>query len=116
MRFESENWVSDQADWAPRLGIAWAPGHSANPKTVVRAGGGLFYERFDDDQMIIAERLNGQNQLSYVVNQPDVLIPLRLQLPRSGGRAPTRFQRSIASRPISVPLTTWISLPAWSAS
>lgn len=70
MRFESENWVSDQADWAPRLGLAWAPGRGANPKTVVRAGGGFFYERFDDDQMINAEHLNGQNQLSYVVNNP----------------------------------------------
>lgn len=69
LRFEAENVGSNAADWAPRLGIAWAPGHG--DKTVLRAGWGLFYSRFDDDQMIIAARLNGTNQLTYIVNQPD---------------------------------------------
>lgn len=70
LRFETENHIGDHADWAPRIGIAWAPGHRATPKTVVRAGAGFFYERFDDDQMIIAERLNGQNQVTYIDNCP----------------------------------------------
>lgn len=70
LRFETQNGISDHADWAPRLGLAWALGGGANPKTVLRAGWGLFYERFDDDQMINAERLNGTNQTSYVVNNP----------------------------------------------
>lgn len=70
LRFETENVISDHADWAPRVGIAWALGNGANPKTVVRAGWGLFYERFDDDQMINAKRLNGQNQLTYIVSNP----------------------------------------------
>ncbi len=70
LRFESENVISDHADWAPRLGFSWGLGHGANTKTVVRGGFGIFYQRFDDDQMIIAERANGQNQLTYIVNQP----------------------------------------------
>ena len=70
LRFESENVISDHADWAPRLGVAWALGRGTNPKTVVRAGWGIFYERFDDDEMIQANRLNGINQLTYIVNNP----------------------------------------------
>jgi hypothetical protein len=71
LRFESENVISDHADWAPRFGIAWGLGHGSNVKTVLRAGWGMFYQRFDDDQMIIAARLNGQNQRTYIVNNPD---------------------------------------------
>lgn len=70
LRFESENVISDHADWAPRVGIAWGIGRGSNVKTVLRAGWGMFYQRFDDDEMIIAARLDGQNQRSYVVNSP----------------------------------------------
>lgn len=70
LRFETENVISDHADWAPRLGLAWALGSGPNPKTVVRAGWGMFYERFDDDQMMNAERLNGSNQTTYIVANP----------------------------------------------
>ena len=70
LRFESENRISDHADWAPRAGLSWGLGQGNNVKTVVRAGFGIFYDRFDDDEMIQAERLNGVNQLSYLVNRP----------------------------------------------
>lgn len=70
LRFETENVISDHADWAPRVGIAWGLGHGSDTKTVLRAGWGMFYERFDDDEMIIAARLNGQNQRTYIVNRP----------------------------------------------
>ncbi len=70
LRFETENVISDQADWAPRFGLSWAMGKGSQPKTILRAGWGLFYERFDDDQMIVAARLNGTNQTTYIVNQP----------------------------------------------
>jgi Carboxypeptidase regulatory-like domain len=75
LRFESENAVRDHADWAPRLGIAWGLGHGQDVKTVLRAGFGIFYDRFDDDQMIQAERLNGANQVSYVIPAP-VFFPV----------------------------------------
>ena len=70
LRFETENVINDHADWAPRLGLAWALGKGSNPKTVLRAGWGMFYERIDDDQMMIANRLNGTNQTTYIVNKP----------------------------------------------
>ena len=70
LRFESENYVSSHTFWAPRIGIAWGLGHGSNVKTVLRAGWGIFYQDLDDDQMMIAGRLNGQNQQTYIVNNP----------------------------------------------
>ena len=48
VRWETQNWISDKNDWAPRLSLAYAIGHSAGkqPKTVLRAGYGWFYQRF----------------------------------------------------------------------
>lgn len=70
LRFESENYVSAHTFWAPRVGIAWGLGHGSNIKTVLRAGWGIFYEDLDDDPMMIAGRLNGQNQQTYIVSNP----------------------------------------------
>src|SRR5579862_3810244 len=49
LRFETQNNISNHADWAPRLGFAWGigGGGKAGPKTVLRAGFGIFYDRFD---------------------------------------------------------------------
>ncbi len=48
VRWETQNWISDKDDWAPRLSLAYALGHkSGKPsKTVLRAGYGWFYQRF----------------------------------------------------------------------
>ncbi len=47
-RWETQNWISDKDDWAPRLSLAYAMGRNAGrqPKTVLRAGYGWFYQRF----------------------------------------------------------------------
>lgn len=70
LRVESENDLREPADWAPRIGIEWGLGHGSNVKTVLRAGWGVFYERLDDDHMMIAGRLNGKNQETYIVSDP----------------------------------------------
>jgi len=71
LRFESQSDISDHADFAPRIGLAWGLGKGANPKTVLRAGAGVFYDRFQQGQILEAERLNGTTQREYVVPSPD---------------------------------------------
>jgi hypothetical protein len=71
LRFETQNQIHDHADLGPRIGLAWGLGHSAAPKTVLRAGSGIFYDRFGQSQVLQALQLNGINQQRYVVNQPD---------------------------------------------
>lgn len=71
LRFETQNDIHDHADIAPRVGLAWGLGHGKSPKTVLRAGFGIFYDRFMQTQVLQAERLNGINQQEFIVSQPD---------------------------------------------
>jgi hypothetical protein len=73
LRFETQNDIHDHADIAPRVGFAWGLGHGKSPKTVLRAGFGIFYDRFMQTQLLQAERLNGINQQQFVVTSPDCL-------------------------------------------
>jgi hypothetical protein len=73
LRYEWQTNIADRGDIAPRLGFAWAPGNARNgrQKTVVRGGFGVFYDRVQESLIQHANLLNGVNQLSYVVTNPD---------------------------------------------
>ncbi len=71
LRFETQNHIRDHANFAPRLGFAWGLGGGKSPKTVLRAGFGLFYNRFEEQNILQAEHLNGISQQQYVVNAPN---------------------------------------------
>jgi hypothetical protein len=74
LRFEGQNHISDHFDIAPRVGFAWGIGRSGSaPKTVLRAGAGIFYDRFDVGNILQAEQLNGINQQQYIINSPAFL-------------------------------------------
>ena len=73
LRFESQNQIHDHADWAPRVGIAWGLGGDgkAAPKTVLRGGVGIFYDRFGYNLIAQATLLNGVTQQKAVVPTPN---------------------------------------------
>jgi hypothetical protein len=74
LRYETQTNIHDWRDVAPRIGIAWAPGaggKNARPKTVIRAGFGVFYDRFALSNTLTALRYNGVVQQQYVVANPD---------------------------------------------
>jgi len=77
LRFETQNAIHDHADWAPRLGFAWGIGGGGKtaPKTVLRGGFGLFYDRFGQDLVLNANRLNGKTQQQYIVPSPSSCFP-----------------------------------------
>jgi len=69
LRFETQNFISDHGDFAPRIGVSWGLGGSKNPSnTVLRAGWGMFYDRFGQSLFMQAERLNGLNQQQITIN------------------------------------------------
>ncbi len=71
LRFETQNDIHDHGDWAPRVGFAWGVGgRSAPPKVVIRGGFGIFYDRFESEQILQADRVNGLVQQEYVINNP----------------------------------------------
>jgi hypothetical protein len=96
LRYETQNSIHDHADFAPRLGFAWGLGHRRTAKTVLRAGFGIFYDRFEAGQVLQAERLNGVNQTQYVVTNPDFfpIIPSISELKQLAlnQSAPTVYQ------------------------
>ena len=71
LRFEIQNYIHDRGDWAPRFGFAWGVGgRRAPPKVVIRGGFGMFYDRFQSEQILQAERVNGVVQQQYVFVNP----------------------------------------------
>ena len=72
LRYEVQTLVSDRRDWAPRVGVAWAPGTTRKgpQKTVIRGGFGVFYDRIALGPYENAILNNGVNQLEYTVTNP----------------------------------------------
>ena len=72
LRYESQTNAHSRYDFAPRLAVAWSPGaaNSARPpKMVIRFGTGIFYNRFNENSTLTANRFNGVNVLQYAVTE-----------------------------------------------
>ena len=98
LRYEAQTGIGDHNDWAPRLALAWAP-HSLNgkgQKTVIRAGYGWFFDRFNSNYILDAIRQNGVNQQQYVVKNPTFAqnAPPATVLASLDAVAPTIYQVS----------------------
>lgn len=73
LRYETQAHIPDHSDLAPRLSYGWSIGArgSKPPIAVLRAGAGLFYQRFTSDLVLNAARQNGVLDRQYVVQDPD---------------------------------------------
>jgi len=95
LRLETQNEIKFNADVAPRIGIAWGidAGQKGQPKTVLRAGWGIFYDRFAQDLLLQAQRVNGITQQRFVVTNPDFYpdLPTSAELAASQN-SPTIYQ------------------------
>jgi Carboxypeptidase regulatory-like domain len=83
LRWETQNRIRDRSDWAPRISLGFALGHSdarQPAKTVLRAGYGWFYQRLTvpgsfasiagAPYITTAIHQNGVNQIGYTVTDP----------------------------------------------
>lgn len=95
LRFETQNNFADKSDFAPRIGFAWGIGGSVKnpPKTVLRAGFGLFYDRFTYDLVETQQRFNEQNPLQQQlqIQNPTFFLPVPNPVP-SGTPVSTQYQ------------------------
>lgn len=75
LRYENQNNIHDNVNFAPRIGFAYAPGGDGKTpsKIVFRGGFGLFYDRFSENITLRARRNNGVSQFRYVVTDPNLL-------------------------------------------
>lgn len=75
LRYENQSNISSNFNFGPRLAMAWSPGAANStkpPKMVIRAGGGVFFNRFGEGNTLQANRFNGVNQQQFFVSE----IPL----------------------------------------
>jgi hypothetical protein len=84
LRYEMQNNLGDHSDFAPRVDIAWGldgNGKNKSPKTVLRAGYGIFYDRFTYDLVLQQELQNGSVQQQFLVQNPPFFNPSGLVQP-----------------------------------
>jgi len=105
LRFESQNNMGDHGDFAPRLGIAWGLGSNGRsvPKTVLRGGFGIFYDRFGYNLVEQADLLNGVTQQSALLENPSFYsatgtgVPSFSQISSAGSPTVYRVSPSLRS-------------------
>ncbi len=96
LRYETQTNVQDTVDFAPRLAFAWSPRPAARgqrPKTVIRGGMGIFYDRFGSNLVMEAERLNGLHQQQYLIMNPDFFPTIPSLAELQTGAQPVTIRR-----------------------
>ncbi len=125
LRYETQTNIHDRRDFAPRVGVAWAPGAKsgrARPKSVIRAGFGIFYDRFGLGNTLTALRYNGLIQQQYIITNPDffpsapaissltgAIPPSAIQQISSSMRAPYLMQSAVGFER-QMPLNTTVAI------
>jgi hypothetical protein len=68
LRYDWQNFFHDNNNVSPRLALAWSPGKKR--KTVLRAGGGIFFDRTGNAPIFDLERYNGSRLRQIVLSDP----------------------------------------------
>jgi len=91
LRYEMQNNFADHDDFAPRIGIAWGIGGGKNksPKTVLRLGYGIFYDRFAENLILQQQLQNGFIQQQFLIPNPAFFNPNQTILPSNPLFPPT---------------------------
>ena len=78
LRYEFQTNIGVRLNLAPRVAFAWSPAPgsgapAARTKWVVRGGFGLFFDRFNENQVLIANKYAAGDFFRFVVDDPAVL-------------------------------------------
>jgi len=109
LRYEVQTNAGNFRDWAPRVALAWGIRKgSGTPKTVVRLGYGIFYDRIDYSIPLQAARQNGIVQQFFVDSAPSYFptapapsvlfqngVPQAIQLLSNTLEAPRNMQSAV---------------------
>jgi hypothetical protein len=94
VRYEMQTNIADKNDWEPRIGIAWGiDGRgTTQAKTVLRLGGGRFYQRIGDFTKLNSIRYSGVTQQSYLLTNPDFFPNIPTAASLAGNLQPQTLQ------------------------
>ncbi|MEJ7619005.1 MAG: carboxypeptidase regulatory-like domain-containing protein [Pyrinomonadaceae bacterium] len=89
LRYETQSNIDSKFNFAPRIGLAWSPGVKSGgapaggaagfgqpQNLVIRAGFGIFYDRFSENYTLQATRFNGLAQQLFFVREGAVGNPI----------------------------------------
>ena len=72
LRYENQTNIKSRYNFAPRVFMAWSPGAANStrpPSMVIRAGAGVFYNRFSEGNTLNVNRFNGTTQQQFFVTE-----------------------------------------------
>ncbi len=105
VRYENQTNISSLLNFAPRIAMAWSPGAANStrpPNMVIRAGGGIFYNRFSESNTLQANRFNGSNQQQFNVTERPIYQDVNGQLTFVGA-IPTPLDAFYNDPPNNIP-------------
>ena len=78
IRYENQSNISDNLNFAPRIGVIWSPKRDKNQNALlslpnISAGIGLFYSRFGSDQTANIRRINDSGAETFTIDDPNIL-------------------------------------------
>lgn len=82
---------ASKSNWAPRLGLAWAPKRFGG-KTIIRGGMGAFYTNITSDTVLNSLLFNGKTQQSYNVLNPDFFPSIPTSQELASNQSPQQLQ------------------------
>jgi hypothetical protein len=105
LRYETQNHLADHHDFAPRVSIRYGLGSKSNPKTVLNAGFGIFYDRYMLANVTNTLESNGINQLQTQITNPNAACTPQNIAACTGGNASTGNKTYSASPNLRSPYT-----------
>lgn len=77
LRYEFQTNIDYHLNLAPRISFAWTPKFAnkdvQKPSTIVRGGFGIFYDRFNENQVLINNKFQNSGFLRFVTNEAAIL-------------------------------------------
>jgi hypothetical protein len=89
LRYDWQAKTKDHNNLAPRLALAWAPG---DRKTVLRLGGGIFYDRLPNEAVEQSVLLDGAHAQEFIIDHPSFPNPSTSGIPSSVWRLAPKLQ------------------------